>query len=90
MASMSPGGMSISSYGSSMLGPKEQRAREKRRREELRNKLEGLPAPQNEYGLVAPEVGDFTITLVPEVVTLVVCVHGVDFTWEDSFFVTRV
>lgn len=58
MASMSPGGMSISSYGSSMLGPKEQRAREKRRREELRNKLEGLPAPQNEYGLVAPEVDE--------------------------------
>lgn len=55
MASMSPMG-SVSSFGGGALGAKEMRAREKRRKEELRAKLSGLPAPQYEYELVAPDV----------------------------------
>ncbi|CAN0497420.1 unnamed protein product, partial [Laminaria digitata] len=56
MASMSPMG-SVSSFGgSSVAGSKEERARERRRKDELRAKLAGLPSPQYEYELVAPEV----------------------------------
>lgn len=47
---------SVSSFGGS-LSAREERAREKRRKIELRAKLEGLPAPQYDYELVAPEVG---------------------------------
>lgn len=54
MASMSPMG-SVSSFGGS-VSSKEMKARERRRKEELRAKLSGLPAPQYEYELVAPEV----------------------------------
>ncbi|CAM9889494.1 unnamed protein product, partial [Ectocarpus fasciculatus] len=55
MASMSPMG-SVSSFGGGPVGSKEERARERRRKEELRAKLSGLPAPQYEYELVAPDV----------------------------------
>lgn len=51
---MSPMG-SVSSFGGS-LSAKEERTREKRRKAELKAKLEGLPAPQYDYELVAPEV----------------------------------
>lgn len=54
MASMSPMG-SVSSFGG-VVSAKEMKAREKRRREELRAKLSGLPSPQYEYELVAPDV----------------------------------
>lgn len=65
MASMSPMG-SVSSFGgSSVAGSKEERARERRRKDELRAKLAGLPSPQYEYELVAPEVGWFAFGLLP-------------------------
>lgn len=55
MASMSPVG-SVSSFGGSVVSAKEERARERRRKDELRAKLAGLPSPQFDYELVAPEV----------------------------------
>ncbi|CAN0368960.1 unnamed protein product, partial [Discosporangium mesarthrocarpum] len=53
LASMSPGGP----FGSTgRPGGREERLREKRRKEELRAKLQGLPTPQYDYKLLAPEV----------------------------------
>lgn len=68
MASMSPMG-SVSSFGGS-VSSKEMKARERRRKEELRAKLSGLPTPQYEYELVAPEVSTCVVTAVVSYVRL--------------------
>lgn len=56
MASMSPMGSVSSCSGLSVLS-----SREKRRKEELKLKLSGLPAPQYEYELVAPNVSGWSV-----------------------------